>query len=172
MQIMKKFLTIITLVLMSIMSIDVNAQTTFNLRAGVSSTPSIYDGWGNNDEKEDITGGSVAFQANIPINLNGTLTVSPTALLSAQGLNPEEDHFSLGFPIYLGYKIMTGYKSIFYPKIGPAIYASDDYFAGGLSVELAQECKHFIIAANYLRTFLSDEDITGNCIYFTLGYKF
>lgn len=167
MQIMKKFLTIITLVLMSI---DVNAQTTFNLRAGVSSTP-FEEGYANgayNDLYHHI-GGTVAFQANIPINMNGILTVSPTALLST-----DLDGISLGFPIYLGYKIPTGYRSIFYPKIGPAVYASqyeDGDFAWGLSVELAQEYKHFIIAVNYLRT-IHDNSNSGNGVYFTLGYKF
>ena len=168
MQIMKKFLTIITLVLMSI---DVNAQTTFNLRAGVSSTPfKEYAHEGYYNQIHHI-GGTVTFQANIPINMNGTLTVSPTALLSARAL----EEISLGFPIYLGYKIPTGYRSIFYPKIGPAVYASysdeDNDFAWGLSVELAQEYKHFIIAVNYLRT-IHDDSNYGNGVYFTLGYKF
>jgi len=146
--------------LFAIAAITGSAQTTYNVRVGFGTVH--YQEY---SYEHTGYGGSCAFQANIPVNTYKTLTISPTLSLAY------EDVSFWSLPVYLGYKISKGRKSILFPKIGPVIAVSDEFMCG-LSTEFAWEYSHFVIAANYFYIKDGAGNDYSNGFNLTLGYKF
>lgn len=143
-------------------TINVSAQVTYNLRAGyggVAFDTSKYD-YGDTFVEHGL---STGFQANIPINYDNTLTFSPTLLLTLS------DEVYASIPLYLGYKVPIGYRTIFFPKIGPVAHYGHDRGVG-VSTELSFERKHLVFVANY--SFIGGRKGDTNSVNITLGYKF
>ena len=152
---------------MALMTISANAQITWNVRAGGGFLESPYI---NNEE---CTFGSGCFaivlQENVPlIKRTSKFTFSPTLIADFS-----IEDFQVSFPLYLGYKIRIGNRTLFFPKIGPMLGFSSYYGDAmlGMSLESAFEIKHFIVAANINYNFNTggSADIGA---FATIGYKF
>lgn len=161
---MKKFFLFVVLALSAMAA---QAQCTWNVRGGLGLR-SGYD-WDYDYEYNEsvVAGGAIAIQCNIPISKTHRHTFSPT-FFSTLG----EYSSGLGLLQY-GYKIGSGLKGIFYPKIGLALGGGSE--VGGIvggSIELAYEYKHFIMASNYIPAVTSDADCCFHAFGLTIGYKF
>ena len=142
-----------------------NAQTTYNVRMGLGGVRDFY-----HDYAEICAIFIEAFQANIPVNTNKTLTVSPTLSYAWSG----DCGSFLSVPVHLGYKIGLGHKSILFPKVGPLLAYECDAkeILCGFSTELAWEYKHFVIATNYFYIKESPVNVDSSGFHLTFGYKF
>lgn len=161
---MKKFFLFVVLALSAMAA---QAQCTWNVRGGLGLR-SGYD-WDYEYKYNEsvVAGGAIAIQCNIPISKSHRHTFSPT-FFSTLG----EYSSGLGLLQY-GYKIGSGLKGIFYPKIGLALGGGSE--VGGIvggSIELAYEYKHFIMASNYIPAVTSDADCCFHAFGLTIGYKF
>ena len=162
---MKKFFLFVVLALSAMAA---QAQCTWNVRGGLGLRSGYVDydyDWYFNESV--VPGGAIAIQCNIPIGKSHRHTFSPT-FFSTLG----EYSSGLGLLQY-GYKIGSGLKGIFYPKIGLALGGGSE--VGGIvggSIELAYEYKHFIMASNYIPAVTSDADCCFHAFGLTIGYKF
>lgn len=158
---MKKFFLFVVLAL-SVMAAQ--AQCTWNVRGGLGLQSNYY-WWGVN--KSVVPGAAIAIQCNIPIGKSRRHTFSPTVFSTLGELSS-----GLGLLQY-GYKIGSGLKGIFYPKIGVALGGGSEVgsIIGG-SIELAYEYKHFIIASNYIPANTAGADYCFHAFGLTIGYKF
>ena len=163
---MKKFFLFVVLAL-SVMAAQ--AQCTWNVRGGLGLRSDFYSDyyWGTEENASVVPGAAIAIQCNIPIGKSHRHTFSPT-VFSTLG----EYSSGLGLLQY-GYKIGSGLKGIFYPKIGVALGGGSE--VGGIiggSIELAYEYKHFIMASNYIPAYTTDADYCFHAFGLTIGYKF
>ena len=162
---MKKFFLFVVLALSAMAA---QAQCTWNVRGGLGLRSDFYSdySWGTENESV-VPGAAIAIQCNIPIGKSHRHTFSPT-FFSTLG----EYSSGLGLLQY-GYKIGSGLKGIFYPKIGAAVGGGSkvDFIVGG-SIELAYEYKHFIIASNYIPAYTTNTDYCFHALGLTFGYKF
>ena len=162
---MKKFFLFVVLALSAMAA---QAQCTWNVRGGLGLRSDFYSdySWGTENESV-VPGAAIAIQCNIPIGKSHRHTFSPT-VFSTLG----EYSSGLGLLQY-GYKIGSGAKGIFYPKIGAALGGGSkvDFIVGG-SIELAYEYKHFIIASNYIPAYTTNTDYCFHALGLTFGYKF
>ena len=162
---MKKFFLFVVLALSAMAA---QAQCTWNVRGGLGLRSDFYSdySWGTENESV-VPGAAIAIQCNIPIGKSHRHTFSPT-FFSTLG----EYSSGLGLLQY-GYKIGSGIKGIFYPKIGAAVGGGSkvDFIVGG-SIELAYEYKHFIIASNYIPAYTTNTDYCFHALGLTFGYKF
>lgn len=163
---MKKYFLFIVL---AISAMAAQAQCTWNVRAGFGlQSDWFYDSWYKSYIYEaTLSSAAVAIQCNIPISKSHKQTFSPTLFSTFQG-----ECFSLFSLLQYGYKIGTGIKGTFYPKIGLALGGTDVGFTVGGSVELAYEYKHFIVAVNYIPAVSPDADGCFHGLGITYGYKF
>ena len=163
---MKKFFLFVVLALSAMAA---QAQCTWNVRGGLGlrSDFFFFYSWGTENESV-VPGAAIAIQCNIPIGKSHRHTFSPTAFSTLGG----ENFSGLGLLQY-GYKIGSGIKGIFYPKIGAAVGGGSkvDFIVGG-SIELAYEYKHFIIASNYIPAYTTNADYCFHAFGLTIGYKF
>ena len=167
---MKKFFLFVVLALSAMAA---QAQCTWNVRGGAGLRSgyycyfvSSYYYWQRNNESV-VPGGAIAIQCNIPIGKSHRHTFSPT-VFSTLG----EYSSGLGLLQY-GYKIGSGAKGIFYPKIVAALgRGSKVDFIVGVSIELAYEYKHFSIASNYIPAYTTNTDYCFHALGLTFGYKF
>ena len=160
---MKKFFLFVVLAL-SVMAAQ--AQCTWNVRGGLGlrSGENIIAGVDYNESV--VTGGAIAIQCNIPIGKSRRHTFSPTVFST---LGYISSVFGL---LQYGYKIGSGLKGIFYPKIGVALGGGDKVGGTfGASIELAYEYKHFIMATNYIPA-SNNADYCFHALGLTIGYKF
>lgn len=155
---------------MIVMAVGVNAQTTWNLRAGAGSSYDS-DGYG-------CFTPCLSLQTNIPLSAASKYTVSPTLTVAA----PDMD-IDIILPVYFGYKTILGNQALFVPKIGPCVGYSttNGSFVAGPAAELAVEIKHFVIGVNGYYSLTSDSydygygydaEFNHYGAFFTLGYKF
>ncbi|MGM9679551.1 MAG: hypothetical protein ACI3X7_07260 [Bacteroidaceae bacterium] len=165
---------IIFSLVMALMTISANAQITWNVRAGGGFLDSPYinldSPYINNEE---CTFGSGCFaivlQENVPlIKRTSKFTFSPTLIADFSS-----EDFQVSFPLYLGYKIRIGNRTLFFPKIGPMLGFSSYYGDAmlGMSLESAFEIKHFIVAADFNFNF-NTGSYSENGVFITAGYKF
>lgn len=166
---MKKFFLFVVLALSAIAA---QAQCTWNVRGGLGLRSGIYDEdipyyYHYHDNVSVVPGGAIAIQCNIPIDKSHRHTFSPT-VFSTLG------EYSSGFGLLqYGYKIGSGAKGTFYPKIGAAVGVGTE--VGGIfggSIELAYEYKHFIMASNYIPAYTTETDLCFHALGLTIGYKF
>ena len=168
---MKKFFLFVGLALSAMAA---QAQCTWNMRGGFGlQSENYYEYYGYYGGEYDIynesvvPGMAIAIQCNIPISKSHRHTFSPTAFLSFS-------EYTTGFGLLqYGYKIGSGKKGIFYPKIGLALGGGSD--VGGIfggSIELAYEYKHFILASNYIPAYTLDAKCCFHALGLTIGYKF
>ena len=161
---MKKFFLFVVLALSAMAA---QAQCTWNVRGGLGLR-SGYD-WDYEYEYNEsvVAGGAIAIQCNIPISKSHRHTFSPT-FFSTLG----EYSSGLGLLQY-GYKIGSGIKGIFYPKIGVALGGGSKVaFIFGGSIELAYEYKHFVMASNYIPACTGEVTGLFHAFGLTIGYKF
>ena len=163
---MKKYFLFVVLVLSAMAA---QAQCTWNVRGGLGLRSDCdYSSYEYDFENESVVpGGAIAIQCNIPFGKSRRHTFSPT-VFSTLG----EYSSGLGLLQY-GYKIGSGIKGIFYPKIGVALGGGSK--VGGIiggSIELAYEYKHFIIASNYIPAYTTDAYYCFHAFGLTIGYKF
>ena len=167
---MKKFFLFVVLALSAMAA---QAQCTWNVRGGLGLRSGFdsyfvdsYNYW-QKDNESVVPGGAIAIQCNIPIGKSHRHTFSPTVFSTLGELSS-----GLGLLQY-GYKIGSGKKGIFYPKIGLALGGGSD--VGGIfggSIELAYEYKHFILASNYIPAYTLDAKCCFHALGLTIGYKF
>lgn len=160
---------ILLALVMAVMTVGVNAQTTWNVRAGAGLSCD-YNG-------DDAFAPSLSLQTNIPLSAASKYTVSPTLTVAT----PDMDNVDIILPVYFGYKTILGSQTLFVPKIGPCVGYStaNGSFVAGPAVELAVEIKHFVIGVNgyysltkeYLDYYYYDE-FNHYGAFLTLGYKF
>ena len=162
---MKKFFLFVVLALSAMAA---QAQCTWNVRGGLGLRSDYYSDPKYEGQNESVVaGGAIAIQCNIPISKSHRHTFSPTVFSTLGELSS-----GLGLLQY-GYKIGSGLKGIFYPKIGVALGGGSEVgsIIGG-SIELAYEYKHFIIASNYIPAYTTDADYCFHAFGLTIGYKF
>lgn len=177
--IMKKLF--ITLFL-AVMAIGVNAQVTWNVRAGVAvANADVETDWDPEVTDVGVTT-ALAVGCNIPIK-NSKFTFSPTiiSVLGCRGdfWNDKVTFTTINMPLYIGYKINMGLAKYFIPKVGPYIgyqlvNESYDVYKNnelrfGPSAELAFEVNHFIVALSGSMA-LHERHSGQGCL--TVGYKF
>ena len=158
---MKKFFLFVVLALSAMAA---QAQCTWNVRGGLGLRSGYND---YRDNESVVTGYAIAIQCNIPIGKSRRHTFSPTVFSTLA-----EYSSVLGLLQY-GYKIGSGIKGIFYPKIGLALGGGEKVggtFGG--SIELAYEYKHFIMASNYIPAYTSGAEFCFHAFGLTIGYKF
>ena len=165
---MKKILLSLVMVFLTI---SAKAQVTWNVRAGggVFQTEAEVSGYKDRIHVERGCA-ALALQVNIPLfKRTSNFAFSPSFIAGVGGETRME------FPLYFGYKVPIGNRSLFFPKLGPM--AGYDICAGcamcGPSMELAFEIKHFIVATNVsinLMEYYKEMYDVG--AYLTLGYKF
>lgn len=162
---MKKFFLFVVLALSAM---AVQAQCTWNVRGGLGLRSGYHYYGPDDDENESVvTGGAIAIQCNIPIGKSHRHTFSPT-VFSTLG-----DYFSGFGLLQYGYKIGSGAKGTFYPKIGVALGGGSKVaFIFGGSIELAYEYKHFIMASNYIPAVTGEVPGLFHAFGLTIGYKF
>ena len=162
---MKKFFLFVVLALSAMAA---QAQCTWNVRGGLGLRSDYYSDPKYEGQNESVVaGGAIAIQCNIPISKSHRHTFSPTVFSTLGELSS-----GLGLLQY-GYKIGSGIKGIFYPKIGAAVGGGSD--VGGIfggSIELAYEYKHFILASNYIPAYTLDAKCCFHALGLTIGYKF
>lgn len=161
---MKNMKKILLFLLFAIAAMTVNAQTTYNVRAGMGQVPVTYNSY-EDRYLSVVKGTTCTFQVNAPINSYNTLTISPTLSYTFS-----EEGFFFDLPVYIGYKVPMRGHSILYPKIGPTIVAEDGFYFG-YSAELTWEYKRFVLGADcyYL---VESEDVDDTGFRFFVGYKF
>lgn len=163
---MKKYFLFVVLALSAMVA---QAQCTWNVRGGLGLRSDYYfDDWSDwNANVSVVPGGAIAIQCNIPIDKSHRHTFSPTAFATFAKYSS-----GLGLLQY-GYKIGSGAKGIFYPKIGVAL-GGGTYVGGifGGSIELAYEYKHFIMASNYIPACTGKVPDLFHAFGLTIGYKF
>lgn len=155
---------------------SVNAQATFNVRAGVCLHQSA-------DEHDEVMGGGqFVFQSNIPFGVNQDWTFSPALEVKVQFAQSEEVHLVL--PLQLGHKFVMGHRNLFIPKVGLALgFASGRESAAivGPNMELAFEFGHFIVAVDGYYSINKPDDTVSGFTYehknpfsagISFGYKF
>lgn len=132
---MKKVFLVISL---AFLAICVNAQTTWNVRGGLSV----------NTYKLGVAIEFVG-QVNIPFKEAGRFTFSE----SLHAYVPCIYFSGIQANSYVGYRCLIKRQTLFYPKIGLGLGYVDirkgDGFIMGPSLELAFEIKHFVVAANF-----------------------
>ena len=116
---------------------SVNAQVTFNVRAGACVYLSA-------DDSDTMGGGQFVFQSNIPFGDKQDWTFSPT--IEVKSKFSENVHLVL--PLQLGHKFSMGHRTLLIPKVGIALGYNfgDDAPIVGPSIEFAFEIGHFIVA--------------------------
>lgn len=157
---------ILLALVMAVMTVGVNAQTTWNVRAGA--------GLSNNHRGHDYLTPCLSLQTNIPLSAASKYTVSPTLTVAAPDMDVD-----IILPVYFGYKILLDSQTFLVPKIGPYVgcATTNGSFIAGPAAELAVEIKHFVIGVNgyYSLTNDIDEgdwDFNHYGAFFILGYKF
>lgn len=169
---MKKLLFVLAVLLVAM---SANAQVTWNVRAGGGVFQTEYYNYhyhyGYYDwERDNVPCAALALQVNMPFKRTSRFTFSPTFMAACSRENRIE------FPLYLGYKLPIGNRSLFFPKIGPMVgYDVRAKSAiSGPSMELAFEIEHFIVAANLSLNCVTREYEVPLHVgaYLTFGYKF
>lgn len=158
---------ILLALVMAVMTVGVNAQTTWNVRAGA--------GLSNNHRGHDYLTPCLSLQTNIPLSAASKYTVSPTLTVATPDMDVD-----IILPVYFGYKTILGNQALFVPKIGPCVgySTSNGSFVAGPAAELAVEIKHFVIGVNGYYSLTSDSytdydsEFNHYGAFFTLGYKF
>lgn len=159
---------ILLALVMAVMTVGVNAQTTWNVRAGA--------GLSVNHVGDSYFTPSLSLQTNIPLSAASKYVVSPTLTVATPDMDVD-----IILPIYFGYKTKLGSQTFFVPKIGPCVGIStaDGNFIAGPAAELAVEIKHFVIGVNGYYSLTKDdyydlyyEEFNHYGAFFTLGYKF
>lgn len=144
---------------MAMTAIGVNAQNTYNVRAGGAA---LY--------------GDAAFttmaQANISLNDYGSWTFSPAVQIATDG-----DDTAAMLHINMGYRTRIGNNCLFAPKVGVAGGSLGDSSEGefllGPSIDLALELKHFVIGFTGFHSITqSYEGYHSPLLSLTLGYTF
>lgn len=179
--IMKKLF--ITLFL-AVMAIGVNAQVTWNVRAGVAlANVDVKRYWSLKGSDMGVTP-ALAIGCNIPI-AESKFTFSPTLISLVAGKadyyysDYEVKFTTINLPLYIGYKMKLSGNRYFVPKVGPYIGylhtkesyedCPNDAVRFGPSAELAFELNHFIVALSGSMAIY--ETCSGQgCL--TVGYKF
>lgn len=168
---MKKYLLIFLLACSAAWTAQ--AQTTFNVRAGVGAgtyyCADYYYGEYTYPEGMGVSP-SIVLQANIGLNRRGTFTFSPTFIYSVV-VDEWTTHIG-AFPLFFGYKIPVKQGLIFFPKIGPVfgvIGLETAQPIAGPAIELAIEKNHFVTAIDYYYSGLGEGH---HQLAFTVGYKF
>ena len=160
---------------MAFMAVCVNAQVTWNVRAGIGvqdfCVHHFIDDYRNcGEEVITSTFGILKLETNIPFKKGGSLTFSPSLSITCDG--GDYDVYGIYLPLHLGYKIY-GEKWFVCPKIGPTIRYCD--YSGeaqiGFSIELPYEYKHFIVALESQYIFGCLPEGEGGAAL-TFGYKF
>lgn len=162
----KKFFICLVL---AVMAIGANAQTTWNVRVGAGTFGIIKD---NFDGVSQRFGPALTAECNIPFKLGGSYTFSPS-ILAALSSGSSDAYTEIVSCLHLGYKTVLSNNVLFFPKIGPMLGYCDNVWDStcllGPSAELAFEMKHFVVALNaYIG--LIDETQPGGFLSF--GYKF
>lgn len=135
------------------------AQVTTNVRMGVG----FY--------ADSKLGFNSLIQTNIPLTSGSVLTFSPSMEMnySIQG-DGGYTSTNLLLPLQFGCKIAMGGKTLFFPKVGPAVGYDFDAdrtpFNVGVSFDLAFEYKHFVGA---LRGYYSFKEVEKSEYY---GYYY
>ncbi len=160
---------ILLALVMAVMAVGVNAQTTWNVRGGV--------GISVNSNSDAFLTPSLLVQTNIPLANAGKYIVSPTLAVAA----PDMD-IDIILPIYFGYKTLLGNQTLLVPKIGPCVGYSttNGSFMAGPAVEVAIEVKHFAVGINAYYSLTTDyqtyqyysDKFNHYGAFLTLGYKF
>lgn len=156
---------ILLALVMTVMAVGANAQTTWNVRGGA--------GISVDHEDNAFLAPSLSLQTNIPLAKASKYVVSPTLAVAAPNMN-----IDIILPVYFGYKTLLGNQTLFVPKIGPCIGLSttNGSFIAGPAVELAIEVKHFVVGVNGYYSLTTDTDYGHEFNHFgaflTLGYKF
>lgn len=171
---------------LAVMAIGVNAQVTWNVRAGVAlANVDVRSSWGRPYGSTMGFAPALVLGCNVPIS-DSKFTFSPTIISVISGKADydwecEEVKFTtINLPLYVGYKMqLSGNRNFFIPKVGPYIgylHTKDTYFNSGCdyvrfgpSAELAFELNHFIVALSGSMAIY--ETCSGQgCL--TVGYKF
>ena len=156
---------ILLALVMTVMAVGANAQTTWNVRGGAGISVDA--------ENNACMAPSLSLQTNIPLAKASKYVVSPTLAVAAPNMN-----IDIILPVYFGYKTLLGNQTLFVPKIGPCIGLSttNGSFIAGPAVELAIEVKHFVVGVNGYYSLTTDTDYGHEFNHFgaflTLGYKF
>ncbi|MGM9688838.1 MAG: hypothetical protein ACI3YD_07275 [Alloprevotella sp.] len=162
---MKKYLVILVLAFCA--SVQSNAQTTWNVRAGggmFSRIVEVYYEW----ENSDGFGPMLSLETNIPFATGSKLCISPSLLFATYTASSSE----ILLPIHFGYKLPVGNSGLFIPKVGPFVgytFKSLQDVLFGPSVELAYEYNHFIVALNASLGVIGE--VTPH-VFLSVGYKF
>lgn len=159
---------ILLALVMAVMTVGVNAQITWNVRAGAGESCDS-EGFG-------CFTPCLSLQTNIPLSAASKFAVSPTLTVAT----PDMDVVNIILPVYFGYKTILANQTLFVPKIGPCVgYLTDNgSFVAGPAAELAVEIKHFVIGVNgyYSLTSTTDDgdkyEFNHYGTFLTLGYKF
>lgn len=150
---MKKLYVIL---FVTMLSCTVYSQTTWNLRGGfgqVSYRNEDSNGGKFDDECPTYFG---MLQCNIPVV--SRFSVSPTLIGGGYG---DLEGAVYSFSALVGYRAKISNKTLFFPKVGPAITGE----GFGVAVDLPFEMKHFIIGST---GYFADKYM----IALTVGYKF
>ena len=156
---------ILLALVMTVMAVGANAQTTWNVRGGA--------GMSVDSENLACVAPSLSLQTNIPLAKASKYVVAPTLVVAA----PNWD-IDIILPVYFGYKTRLGNQALFVPKIGPCIGLSttNGSFNAGPTVELAIEVKHFVVGVNGYYSLTTDTGYDHEFNHFgaflTFGYKF
>ena len=160
---MKRMLLVLVMI---VMAVGVNAQTTWNVRAGA--------GISVNHRGACVLTPSLSLQTNIPLSAASKYTVSPTLTVAAPDMDVD-----IILPIYFGYKILLDSQTFLVPKIGPCVgcATTNGSFVAGPAAELTVEVKHFVIGVNGYYSLANDIDegdwdFRHYGAFLTLGYKF
>lgn len=156
------------LLMVAMAAISANAQTTFNIRAGVGTTrgvdwcdsKNIYRPGGTTSWEDKIGYESeydnemtfapvVAIEMNVPLGSKASKWVFSPSVMCALPISPVLDAKLTGL-MHFGYKFSAGNSGIFMPKVGfmGGVETEHTISMYGPSCELAYETKHIVIAAN------------------------
>lgn len=154
---------------LAMMAIGIDAQTTWNVRVGGGLMQISEEGWNSWDrESYDAFGALLAVEANIPFKHQANRwTFSPSILLSS-----DFECFHIIAPLQVGHKIPMSRGSLFFPKLGVAVGAEiggEEILIVGPSAELAFEIKHFVFAIN---SYYGLNYPTRINAFASFGYKF
>lgn len=168
---------IILFIILAIVAIGAEAQTTWNIRVG--SGMATAD-WGP-DGSFVVMG-----QSNIPFKRGGKWTFSPS-LNYAFGAGEEGGGHHITMPLEFGRKVLTKRNNIiFFPKFGLVVGGYVDEYCGtgifGPSFSLDTEIKHFVFGVGIHYSGIPRfeyDDYSDDTEYFdvmsfqvTIGYKF
>ena len=155
---------------LAMMAIGIDAQTTWNVRVGGGYMETSFETWNGGDYCSDgVFGALLAVEANIPFKkIANRWTFSPSLLLSSD----LGEIFEIVAPLQIGHKVAMTRGSLFFPKFGVAVGAEiggAETLIVGPSAELAFEIKHFVFAINSYYGLNEPSRISA---FASVGYKF